>query len=180
MWPKHAKKADPSSAVGVSGLRWNFESMKKAIKTEIMNSFFAVCHVAVCCLKAWACGFHLERALLGCHWVKGSVMVSTSELALVAGSCLGWLAWGVTVFNWSHIWRRVAICQKTALILPSESWKTFTPLYKQFFLITIIKVVAQMLSILFVARWLAEKRAKREITNLWFWQVWVWARRAFY
>lgn len=43
-----------------------------------------------------------------------------------AWSCSGWLAWGVTVFNCSHIWRRVAICQKRALILPSESWKTFT------------------------------------------------------
>lgn len=108
------------------GWRWNFESMKKAIKTEIMNSFCAVCHVAVCLccllsavcrLRAWAgpAALRLERTystLLGCHWVKGSVMESTS----VAGSCLGWLAWGVTVFNCSHIWRRAAICQKRALL----------------------------------------------------------------
>lgn len=60
------------SACG-SGWRWNFESMKKAIKTEIMNSFFAVCHVSV---SASVCR-----------------SVSLADLRRLKRALVGWLGW---------------------------------------------------------------------------------------
>lgn len=203
MWPEHAKcrprgrwgarEVTETRLMAPAGAE-NFESMKKAIKTEIMNSFFCSLPCFCFCFCLSVClsgGLTTAEACSGwLTWVKGSAMESTSpcgdrERKSAAWSCSGWLAWGVTVFNCSHIWRRVAICQKTSTYLTIRKLKNFYPCllppptnslldvpvaaHPTYFLITIIKSCCTNVfhfGCRSVINWKTRKKVQLEVSNV--------------